>query len=184
MLISLLQINSRDLRSWFAYYRHPEEFRKRTSAMSNSIVRLLSSFRIWSWSARSRRSFPRILMAVPDPATFALVDRLLRAEFGIIERVCDGFTLVREAAEHSPDLIVADFETPGVDGIEAAARLSSLKKSTPVVILATQPAHEFVEEAFEAGAAAYVLHCDARDELLLAVRSALQGRYYVSRSCR
>ena len=152
--------------------------------MSNSITRLFNPIRIWNWCVGSRRSRPRILVAAGDAATFTLVESLLGIGFGHIHRVRDGFTLVRDAIDLAPDLIVADFETPGLDGIEAAARLSGRKKTAPVVILATQCAPELIEEAFEAGASAYVLRCDAGEELQAAVNSALQGRRFVSHSCR
>jgi DNA-binding NarL/FixJ family response regulator len=152
--------------------------------MSDSVSQFLHS--VWNWKvlAGRRRRRARVLVSAADSATLALVDRLLGPEFKATEHVSDGFALVRVALELSPDLIVADFDTPGLDGIEATARLSLSKNRTPVVILARQIAHELIEEAFEAGASAYVLQSDATEELLEAVRTAMQGRHFVSHSCR
>ena len=112
------------------------------------------------------------------------MERSLGDQFRITSCVSDGFILLRNAVDGSPDLIVADFEIPGIDGIEAAARLRSLQTSAKFVVVSPHAAPELIEEALEAGAAAYVLHRDVEEELLIAAHAALAGRQFISRSCR
>ena len=92
--------------------------------------------------------------------------------------------MLRAAEEHSPDLIIADLDMTGLDGIEATARLSARQRDIPVIIVASQSAPELVDEAFEAGASGYVLKGDADQELLVAVPAVLGGGKFISRSLR
>lgn len=126
----------------------------------------------------------RLLVAVDGDETFAMIDRLCRQECKIVATVKDGWAMLRAAEEHSPDLIIADLDMSGLDGIEATARLSGHRRDIPVVILSSQSAQEFVDEAFEIGAAGYVHKRDADQELMLAVHSVMGGRRFVSRACR
>jgi len=92
--------------------------------------------------------------------------------------------MIRAAEKQSPDLIIADLEMTGLDGIEATARLRSICENVPVIILASEGAPEFIDEAFDAGASAYVLKRDAAEDLMMAIRRTLDGERFVSRSCR
>ena len=125
----------------------------------------------------------RVVVAVDNDETLAMVEGICRPAFELVETVKDGWAMLRASEQHSPDLIIADLDMPLLDGIEAAARLLSSGSAARVVILASESAPEFVEEAFEAGATAYVLKVDADQELLLAIRSVLDGGRFISRSC-
>jgi DNA-binding NarL/FixJ family response regulator len=125
----------------------------------------------------------RALVAVDNDETLAIVEGICRPACELVESVKDGWAMIRAAEQLSPDLVIADLDMPLLDGIEAAARLLSSGSATCVVILASESAREFVEEAFEAGASAYVLKADADLELLLAIRTVLDGRRFTSRSC-
>jgi DNA-binding NarL/FixJ family response regulator len=112
-----------------------------------------------------------------------MVEGLCPCACELVESVKDGWAMIRAAEQCSPDLVIADLDMPLLDGIEAAARLLSSGSAARVVILASESAREFVEEAFEAGASAFVLKADADLELLLAIRTVLDGGRFTSRSC-
>jgi two-component system, NarL family, response regulator NreC len=125
----------------------------------------------------------RVLVAVDNDETLAIMKCLCLRECKLVEVVKDGWAMLRTAGEHSPDLIIADMDMSGLDGIEATARLAGPLREIPVIILASARTHEFVEEAFQAGAAAYVLKDDADQELIPAIHAVMDRVPFVSRSC-
>jgi len=87
-----------------------------------------------------------------------------RRAMGAVVDATDGFVVVgsatsgeeslRSAGELRPDLVLMDINLPGIDGIEAARRLSSRPDGPVVVLLSTYDEDQF--ELDGCGAAAYV----------------------------
>lgn len=123
---------------------------------------------------------PRVLLA-DDHAMFADgVRRILEPDFEYIGTVEDGRALLDEAEKHRPDVILLDISMPELNGIEAARHLKKAGSNAKVVMLTMHADASFASEAFEAGAAGYLLkHC-AADELLTAIREVLKGRTYIT----
>jgi DNA-binding NarL/FixJ family response regulator len=66
---------------------------------------------------------PRLLLAEDYAPVAAQLRALLASEFDVVAVVADGFALLGAAQALSPDVVVADVEMPGLDGIRAAERL-------------------------------------------------------------
>jgi DNA-binding NarL/FixJ family response regulator len=79
-----------------------------------------------------------------------------------------------------PDVIVADISMPLLSGIEALEELRKDGLEVPVVFLTMHHDVEYASMALEAGAAGYVLKHAAPEELVQAVRVALDGGTFVS----
>jgi len=69
---------------------------------------------------------------------------------------------------------------PELDGMEVTRELAKHPPSTPVVICSVETDPEVVEAVRRAGALAYVFKIRVRKDLTLAVKSAVQGRPFVS----
>ncbi len=108
----------------------------------------------------------------------ALLER--QGDLAVIGEVGDGRDAVRSARELRPELVVMDVEMPGLNGIEATRQIAVENGGVKVLCLSMHSSPRFVEAAFEAGAAGYLLKDSATDELALAVRTVLAGRTYVS----
>jgi DNA-binding NarL/FixJ family response regulator len=121
----------------------------------------------------------RVLAAVADDITLAGIKNACSG-CKIVESVKDGWAMLSAADRCSPDLIVADLDMQGLDGIEAAARLRCTHPELMVIIVASETAYELVEEAFEAGAAAYVLKRELARDLTRAIIAAFEGGRFVS----
>jgi DNA-binding NarL/FixJ family response regulator len=106
--------------------------------------------------------------------------RLLGGEFEIVGTASDGRTLLAEAERLKPDLIVLDVAMPGLNGIEAARRLSRTLPSAKLVFITQQLDPAYLHAAFAAGAMAYVAKQSAATELVDAIHLALSNRYYVT----
>jgi DNA-binding NarL/FixJ family response regulator len=87
-----------------------------------------------------------------------------RRAMGAVVDATDGFVVVGSAttgeesltaaSELRPDLVLMDINLPGIDGIEAATRLSARPDGPVVVLLSTYDEDQF--ELSDCGATAYV----------------------------
>jgi DNA-binding NarL/FixJ family response regulator len=127
-------------------------------------------------------SRPRVLLAEDHPGMAAELRRLLEPEVDVVAVVDDGRALLHAVGELRPDLVVTDLVMPGLDGIAAARALRARHPGLPVVIVTIHGTAEMVDQAYAAGALAYVLKLAAAQDLLPAVRAALRGKRYTSSS--
>ncbi len=79
----------------------------------------------------------------------------------------------------SPDLIVLDIRMPDGDGIEAASQILARHPDVKILFLSTHSEPSIVKRALETGALGYVSKRAAADELMLAIRTVLNGGKYV-----
>ncbi len=105
---------------------------------------------------------------------------ILEPEFQVIGSVENGNALVQAAQRLKPDIILLDISMPILNGIDAAAKLSTLVPSSKLIFVTMHTGAEYVSEAFRAGASGYVLKRAAASELLTAIREVSKGRHYVS----
>jgi DNA-binding NarL/FixJ family response regulator len=125
-------------------------------------------------------SRPKVLLADDyEPIVRSLV-RFLRNDFEIVATVGDGQALVDAARRLRPDVIVADISMPLMSGPEALGELRTEGLGVPVIFLTAHPDAGLAAAVIQAGAAGIVLKHSSGDELVTAIREALQGRAYVS----
>jgi DNA-binding NarL/FixJ family response regulator len=122
----------------------------------------------------------RVLLADDHKIVAEGLRSLLEPEFELIGIVEDGRELIAKAEELQPDVIVADITMPSLNGIEAVAQLKKAGSTAKVVFLTMHHDVMYASRAFEAGALGFVLKHSASEELLTAIREALNGRTYVT----
>lgn len=76
-----------------------------------------------------------------------------------------------------PDVVVMDLQMRPVDGIEATRQIRARYDDVEVVALTSFVDERRVREAFEAGAAGYVLKDADADEVAAAIRAAHRGEF-------
>jgi DNA-binding NarL/FixJ family response regulator len=108
-----------------------------------------------------RAGFRMILDAQPD--------------IGVVGEAANGTEAIRLAEELRPQVTLMDVRMPGVDGIEATARLARAGNPTRVVILTTFDLDEYVYRAFRSGASGFLLKNGPPERLVEAVRAAAAG---------
>lgn len=101
-----------------------------------------------------------------------LVETLREEGFDVVADTGRGDEAVGLVAEHRPDVAILDVKMPGLDGIEAARRITP-QRGTAVVILTAFSQRELIEQAREAGAMTYLVKPYRRDALVPAVELAL-----------
>ncbi|HMA35196.1 MAG TPA: response regulator transcription factor [Chloroflexia bacterium] len=93
----------------------------------------------------------------------------------VIGEASDGVAALRLAEETAPDVVLMDLRMPGMDGLEALARLRRTRPAVAVVILTTYNEDDLLLRALRAGARGYLLKDTDRATLFNAIRAAARG---------
>jgi DNA-binding NarL/FixJ family response regulator len=109
-----------------------------------------------------------------------LVNLLKEHDFEVVGAVGDGQQLVDAARRLRPDVIVTDLSMPGLSGLDVLHQLKAEHIGSKVVVLTMHKDGERATQAFRAGASAFLLKESAGEELVNAIRQALQGHVYVT----
>jgi len=102
------------------------------------------------------------------------------AEVQVIGEAEDGRQAIELARELQPEVVIMDISMPRMDGVQATERILAQDTPTEVVILSMHADRYLAEQLLRAGAKGYLLKDSITEELLLAVRSASQGKTYLS----
>lgn len=108
----------------------------------------------------------------------ALVEQLPTVK--VVGEAKDGREALRLVKERKPDLILMDVAMPGLNGLEATARVSKEFPDVRVIILSMYANEEYVREAINAGAAGYLVKRSAAAELERAITAVARGEKYFS----
>jgi DNA-binding NarL/FixJ family response regulator len=90
----------------------------------------------------------------------------------------DGEQALTLALDTRPDIIIADYSMPVVNGLEVSRRLKALRVRSEVLILTMHESDELLTEALLAGVRGFLLKSDARQHLISAIEALLEGRPY------
>jgi DNA-binding NarL/FixJ family response regulator len=115
---------------------------------------------------------------------------LVRAGIRALAQNIDGVEVVAEAVDgrealaaikrHQPDLVLMDISMAGLNGLEAASRVTKEFPNVRVIILSAHSNEEYVCQALRAGASGYLLKDAGTSELDLAIKSVARGETYLS----
>jgi DNA-binding NarL/FixJ family response regulator len=94
----------------------------------------------------------------------------------VVGEAATGVEAIEAARAHRPDVVLMDIRMPEMDGLEATRRiLAEADRPVKVIILTTFDPDEYVYQALQAGASAFVLKDIPRAELISAVRTVADG---------
>jgi DNA-binding NarL/FixJ family response regulator len=101
-------------------------------------------------------------------------------EITVIGEAQDGQEALALVKRTPPDVVVCDIAMPRLNGIQLIRQIKTLGVDTKVVILSMYSDNTLVQQALKSGASGYLLKRSVVEELLLAVRSAIKGDFYIS----
>ncbi len=101
-----------------------------------------------------------------------------RSNWIVSGEAANGEQAVALALETRPDVVIADYSMPIINGLEVSRRLRSLHMRTEVLILTMHENEELLTEAVLAGIRGYLFKSDARKHLVSAIEALLDGRPY------
>jgi response regulator NasT len=114
----------------------------------------------------------RVVIAEDEAIIRLDLKEILEAEgYEVVGETGRGDEAVELVAQHQPDIAILDIKMPGIDGIEAARRISADHR-VAVLILTAFSQRNLIEEARDAGVAAYLVKPFQRGELVPAIAVA------------
>jgi len=85
-----------------------------------------------------------------------------------------------DVVESEPvDVILLDIRMPGMTGLAALERLAVESPQVKVLMMSMHDQPGYVRRAVELGAAGYLLKSAGRNEVLIAIRAAAEGKTYI-----
>jgi DNA-binding NarL/FixJ family response regulator len=121
-----------------------------------------------------------------------LVDdhKLFRAGIRSLLQTVSGVEVVAEAGDgrealhlikiHRPDVVLMDIMMPGLNGLDATARVARTCPAIRVIMLSMNADEDSVLRTLDAGAAGYLVKTADPTELEMAVRAVVRGEKFLS----
>ncbi len=122
----------------------------------------------------------RVLLADDHRLVAEGIKNILIAEFDLVGIVEDGRALIASVKALRPDVIISDITMPDINGIEALEELKIFDPGVRMIFLTMHRDVIYARRALQAGACGFVLKHSAPDELIMAVRAALEGRTFIT----
>lgn len=133
--------------------------------------------------AHKRKSASKRVLIVEDHKMMREGLRSLLEEklgYECVAEANDGYEAVRKAKEFQPDIVIMDIMLPNLNGIEATRQIKSEQSAIEVVVLSMHATRNFVLQALQAGASAYLLKDSAFEDLAAALAAVSKGGMYLS----
>jgi len=123
---------------------------------------------------------PSILLADDEAVARQLLGDALRRLGFDVQQAVDGENALQMAAENGPDLLVLDFEMPGITGAEVCQRLRTSERADlqalPVIMLTAHADEADEISCLQAGANDFVTKPVSRDVLAARIHTQLRLR--------
>jgi DNA-binding NarL/FixJ family response regulator len=123
------------------------------------------------------------VLIVDDHKLFrAGIRSLLQAVSGVevVAEAGDGREALRLIEAHRPDVVLMDVMMPGLNGLDATARLVSKFPRSRVIMLSMNADQDSVLQALRAGAAGYLVKTADPADLEQAIRAVVRGEAFLS----
>ncbi|MDB5340712.1 MAG: DNA-binding response regulator [Planctomycetaceae bacterium] len=128
---------------------------------------------------------------MPDIRVVLVDDhKLFRAGIRSLLQGLSGVEVVAEAGDGReglrlieallPDIVLMDIMMPGLNGLDAAARVARISPATRVIMLSMNADGDCVLQTLRAGAAGYLVKTADPAELELAIRAVNRGEIFLS----
>jgi len=126
----------------------------------------------------------RVLILDDHPITREGMTQLINGEADL--QVCAEFCTAEEALKamerSRPDVVVTDLTLPGKDGLELIKDLGAIHPELPVLVVSMHDEAIYAERTLRAGARGYLMKQESSEKVLVAIRTVLDGKIYVSQA--
>jgi DNA-binding NarL/FixJ family response regulator len=121
-----------------------------------------------------------IIIADDHPMILEGLRKVLEGRYNVIDTVANGEQLISSARKHRPDIVILDISMPVMTGLEACRQLHPELTDTKFIFVTMHTDSYFMNEAFDAGASAYVSKQSAGVGLLAAIDAIQAGERYIT----
>ncbi len=121
----------------------------------------------------------RIYIVDDHPVMCKGLKLLFNAEkdFEVVGTATDGKKALNDIEQLNPNIVLTDISMPEMSGLEVLRSIKQRNPDLQVIILTMHKENEYVFNALEEGASAYVFKDDQEDLLLKTVRDVNSGKY-------
>ncbi|MBH0200659.1 MAG: response regulator transcription factor [Nitrospira sp.] len=98
----------------------------------------------------------------------------------VVADVGDGWEAIKSVQAEAPDLVLMDIAMPGLNGLDATARIVKESPTTRVILLSMYANEEYLRQALHVGASGYLLKGAELAELELALKTVARGERYLT----
>jgi DNA-binding NarL/FixJ family response regulator len=102
------------------------------------------------------------------------------SDIEVVAEASDGREGLRLIEAHRPDVVLMDIMMPGLNGLDATARVARMFARTCVIMLSMNADEDSVLQTLRAGAAGYLVKTADPAELELAIRAVVRGETFLS----
>ncbi len=102
------------------------------------------------------------------------------SDFDIVGEAEDGRDAIRCVEKLEPDLVLMDLSMPRMGGISAITDIKKRYPKIKIIALTVHKTEEYILAAFKAGADGYILKDATHNELIMAIKSVIDDRQYLS----
>jgi DNA-binding NarL/FixJ family response regulator len=100
-------------------------------------------------------------------------------DINVIGEGTNGKEAIELAKDLMPDIIVMDLLMPLMDGIEATKQIKDMMPDIKILILTSMSDQDHAIPALDAGVSGYLLKESDPDELIFAIKKAVNGETYI-----
>jgi DNA-binding NarL/FixJ family response regulator len=123
---------------------------------------------------------PTIVLADDHAIVVDGLRRILEPDYDLVATAANGRDLVEQVLRHKPAVVVVDISMPELNGLDAMRQALREGYAGKFVFLTGNLDVGLATQAFRIGASGYVLKQSAGEELVMAIRAALNGQTYIT----
>lgn len=101
-------------------------------------------------------------------------------DFAVVGEAADGEQTIQLFQQLEPDLLLLDLSMPKMDGLDCLREIKSRWPGAKVIVLTMHEDENYIKQAMQAGAAAYVHKSAADTDLFKAIEAVQAGQLYLS----
>ncbi|MEJ2142857.1 MAG: response regulator transcription factor [Gammaproteobacteria bacterium] len=103
-----------------------------------------------------------------------------KGDIEVVGEVDNGMDAIHKVRELMPDMLITDITMPGMNGTEAIREIKRRDPDIKVIVLTMHSTEQYIHDALNAGADAYVLKEDDFKDLITAIESVFSGKGFLS----
>jgi DNA-binding NarL/FixJ family response regulator len=103
---------------------------------------------------------------------------LARTDWEIVGEAADGLAALEVACAVKPDVVIADYSLPNMNGADLTRRIRQSLPDTEVLIFTMHDTEDVVRDTLSAGAIGYLVKSDGSRQLVAAVEALIQHQPY------
>jgi DNA-binding NarL/FixJ family response regulator len=100
--------------------------------------------------------------------------------FEIVGEAADGREAIECVERLKPAVVLMDLSMPRMNGMDAIREIKRRSAATKILVLTVHKAEEYILSTLKAGADGYVLKDAHQAELMMAIKSVLSGKHFIS----